>query len=167
MIYVITGLMASGKSTVAELLAKQFPRAVHLRGDIFRKMIASGRQEMSEQPDEQAVLQFDLRSRLAAMAAVEYHRAGFAVVLQDNYYGEKLPELLWLLQPEPVRAIVLCPDAATIARREQARAKTGYTVFSVDWLYRSFMENTPRIGLWVDNSRQTPAETVQQILAQD
>ena len=30
MIYVTTGLMASGKFMVAELLAKQLPKAVHL-----------------------------------------------------------------------------------------------------------------------------------------
>lgn len=35
-IYVISGLMASGKSTVAELLARRLARSVHLRGDVFR-----------------------------------------------------------------------------------------------------------------------------------
>ncbi|WP_244671326.1 MULTISPECIES: hypothetical protein [Bacillaceae] len=42
MIYLITGPMASGKFTVAELMAKKFKRSVHLRGDVFRKMIVSG-----------------------------------------------------------------------------------------------------------------------------
>ncbi|MBW4845322.1 MAG: zeta toxin family protein [Lachnospiraceae bacterium] len=49
-IYLITGVMASGKSTVAELLASEFGNCVHLRGDIFRTMIVSGRAEMSVQP---------------------------------------------------------------------------------------------------------------------
>ncbi|MFD6693018.1 hypothetical protein ACFWD8_09505 [Micromonospora aurantiaca] len=34
--------MAAGKSTVAEWLARRLPRAVHLRGDVFRRMIVSG-----------------------------------------------------------------------------------------------------------------------------
>ena len=38
-IYLITGLMASGKSTVSDLLAKSIEKCVHLRGDVFRKMI--------------------------------------------------------------------------------------------------------------------------------
>ncbi|NLI61292.1 MAG: phosphotransferase, partial [Clostridiales bacterium] len=38
-IYVITGVMASGKSTVTEILARSLDKCVHLRGDVFRKMI--------------------------------------------------------------------------------------------------------------------------------
>ena len=33
-IYLITGLMASGKSTVSDLLAKSIEKCVHLRGDV-------------------------------------------------------------------------------------------------------------------------------------
>jgi cytidylate kinase len=72
MIYVITGLMASGKSTVAELLAREFTRSVHLRGDLYRRMIVCGRKEMSEAPGEEALRQLDLRYRLATQAAKEY-----------------------------------------------------------------------------------------------
>ncbi len=42
-IYLITGVMASGKSTVAELLAAKMEKGVHLRDDVFRRMIVSGR----------------------------------------------------------------------------------------------------------------------------
>jgi dephospho-CoA kinase len=41
--FVITGVMAAGKSTVADLLARRFDRGVHVRGDVFRKMIVTGR----------------------------------------------------------------------------------------------------------------------------
>ncbi len=42
--------MASGKSTVAELLARTLPKAVHLQGDIFRKIIMAGRGGISDTP---------------------------------------------------------------------------------------------------------------------
>lgn len=164
MIYVLTGLMASGKSTVAELLAKAFPRSVHLRGDLFRRMIVSGRADMSESPTPEATEQLNLRYRLTAHAAQQYDRAGFTVIVQDNYYGEMLPAFLALLAPYPVKTVVLCPDVETIVQREAARGKQGYAHFDPQSLYASFMKNTPRIGLWIDNSRQTPAQTVQQIL---
>ena len=32
-LYVVTGVMAAGESTVAEALARRFERAVHVRGD--------------------------------------------------------------------------------------------------------------------------------------
>lgn len=46
-IVLITGAMASGKSTVAQALAERLPRSVHLRGDVFRRMIVNGRAEMT------------------------------------------------------------------------------------------------------------------------
>jgi predicted kinase len=42
----ITGLMAAGKSTVAQRLAERLPKSVHLRGDVFRRMIVNGQAEM-------------------------------------------------------------------------------------------------------------------------
>lgn len=129
MVYVLAGVMASGKSTVAELMAKRLTPGVHLRGDVFRRMIVSGREEMSERASAEALRQLDLRYRLTAPAAKGYHDAGFTVVVQDNYYGEKLPLMLELLQPVPARAIVLCPDVETVRRRERGRHKTGYTGF--------------------------------------
>jgi len=62
MIFLITGIMASGKSTVGELLAQNFPKSVHLRGDVFRKMMVKGRVEMSEDPTPEALYQLDLRT---------------------------------------------------------------------------------------------------------
>ena len=165
MIVLITGLMASGKSTIAELLAKRFARGVHLRGDIFRKMIVSGREDMGEHATVEAVSQLHLRYRLTAQAAKEYHAAGFTVVVQDNYYGDELPYMLELLAPETAQIIALCPNIATIKHREQQRDKTGYSSFDVEQLYHAFMNETPRIGLWVDSSGQTPEQTVEEIVA--
>ena len=56
-IFVITGVMASGKSTVAQLLAKRLDRGVHLHGDIFRRMIVNGREEFLPDPSQEAVRQ--------------------------------------------------------------------------------------------------------------
>lgn len=58
--------MAAGKSTTAEALALKLDKCVHLRGDVFRRMIASGREEMSAAPSEEAVRQLHLRYRLTA-----------------------------------------------------------------------------------------------------
>ena len=164
-IFLITGPMASGKSTIAELLAARLPKAVHLRGDIFRRMITSGREEMSETPSEEAIRQLYLRYRLTADAAAAYCDNGFSVVMQDNYYGEALPYVCGLLGDRPLFVTVLCPNADTIRQREENRHKKGYTGFSPDTLYNEFMLKTPRIGFWLDNSNQTPEESAECILA--
>jgi hypothetical protein len=69
--------MAAGKSTVARLLASRFKRGVHLEGDIFRRSIVSGREEMTPTASPEAVEQLRLRYRMAAAAAEGYFEADF------------------------------------------------------------------------------------------
>ena len=162
--YLITGVMASGKSTTAQALAQALPRCVHLRGDLFRRMIVTGREEMADPPTEEALRQLHLRYRLAAQAARGYWEAGFSVVLQDNYYGPDLANMVALLGGIPVRVVVLCPDAETVKAREAARGKTGYVGFEPASLLETFRRETPRLGFWLDNSRLTVEESVEKIL---
>ena len=163
-IYLITGLMASGKSTVAQLLAQRLEKAVHLRGDVFRRMIVSGREDMRENPPDEAVDQLYMRYQMTADAAKSYYDHGFSVIIQDNYYGPALTHMLEFMGDYPVSVIVLCPNCETILKREKAREKKGYAGFDIEPLYTAFMEETPRIGLWMDNSNLTPQETVEWVM---
>ena len=163
--FVVSGVMAAGKSTVADLLARRFDRSVHLRGDVFRKMIVTGRDPISPSLGAEAVRQLDLRRRLAALAANEYWRDGFTVVLQDIYMGEALTEIIDLLEISPLFAVVLAPRPDVVASREQLRGKTGYVgEWDIETLCSSFESTTPRIGLWLDTSELSPTETVDEIL---
>jgi cytidylate kinase len=71
-IIMITGIMASGKSTVAQRLAERFPRSVHLRGDVFRRMIVHGSIDMEPEFSQAAYDQLLLRYQLAATVAHTY-----------------------------------------------------------------------------------------------
>lgn len=163
-IYLITGVMASGKSTVAELLASKLEKAVHLRGDIFRRMIVSGREDMSFEPSEEALRQLYLRYQLAANAAKTYYENGFSVVLQDNYYGAELVYMMEQLKDYPVQLVVLCPKIEVVKEREKSRGKIGYTGFTVENLYSDFLKETPQFGFWLDSSEQSPEQSVNDIL---
>jgi predicted kinase len=165
-VILITGTMAAGKSSVAQALAERLPKSVHLRGDVFRRMIIGGRAEMTVQLSAEAEQQLWLRYRLAAAAAGLYVQAGFSVVEQDIVIGPMLAEVVALHRPHPLSVIVLCPRPEVVAARDAARAKTGYAdqaaVFAFDRVVRN---ETPRIGYWLDNSDLTVAETVDRILA--
>jgi len=162
-VIVVTGVMASGKSTVAQLLAEKFDRGVHLRGDSFRKMMARGREEMLPDASEEAKRQLALRYSLSASAAKAYAEAGFHVVLQDVILGPALQEMTAMLTGVPVFVVVLNPSEDTIRDREQNRGKKGYGVWSIHELNRRLTDETPRIGLWLDTSDLTPEETAQDI----
>lgn len=164
-IYLITGVMAAGKSTVAEILARRLEKGVHLRGDIFRRMIVSGRAEMSAEPSPEAIRQLQLRYLLAANAARTYCEHGFSVVMQDNYYGAELTRMTEWLSDYPLRVVVLCPSVEAVRERERSRGKVGYTGFAVKTLYESFMAETPRIGFWLDTSGLSPEQSADAILA--
>jgi predicted kinase len=162
-VYLITGPMAAGKSTVARLLAEQFERGVQLEGDVFRRGIVSGREEMTPAQTPEAVEQLRLRYRLAAAAADSYVEAGFDVALEDVVAGPLLDEYRALIR-SPCRVIVLLPSIDAIAAREAQRDQKGYDRWALEAFYDGFVSTTPRVGLWLDTTDLTPEETVAEIL---
>ncbi|MEV1060507.1 AAA family ATPase [Micromonospora chalcea] len=164
-VVLISGIMAAGKSTVAEGLARRLPRSVHLRGDVFRRVIVNGRADMTAEPSDEALRQLRLRYDLAASTADRYAAAGFTVVLQDVVLGADLPAMVGRIRHRPLAVVVLAPRAEVVAARERDRPKTGYGDWPVADLDAGFRADTPRIGLWLDTSDQTPDETVTEILA--
>jgi chloramphenicol 3-O-phosphotransferase len=164
-IILITGIQAAGKSTVAQLLAGQVPRSVHVRGDLFRRMIINDRADMTPDPSDEAIAQLRLRHRLTAATCDGYFRAGFTVVVQDVIIGEHLPEMIARISQRPLLVIVLTALPEVIAARDAARAKTAYRTWTPAGLDTILRDQTPRLGLWIDTTSQTPADTVQDILA--
>jgi adenylate kinase len=162
--FVITGVMASGKSTVADLLAQRFERSVHLRGDVFRKMIVRGRDPITPELGEEALRQLDLRQRIAADVANDYWRDDFTVVLQDIYVGAALPNVVGRLEISPLYVVVLNPRPEVVAEREGRRDEDGYGEWDVQDLCAAFQAETPHVGVWLDTSELTAEETVEEIL---
>ena len=162
----ITGVMAAGKSTIAQAVAERMPKSVHLRGDAFRRMIINGRASMEPGMADEAFAQLRLRYRIAAAAADAYCQAGFAVVYQDVIVGPILSEVIMLHHRWPLHVVVLCPDPAVVAQRDANRSKVAYQGWQPDDFDHMTRTTTPKVGLWLDNSTLTVAETVDAIFAQ-
>jgi chloramphenicol 3-O-phosphotransferase len=164
-VILVTGIQAAGKSTIAQLLAERLPKSVHVRGDLFRRMIVNGRADMTPDPTSEAVRQLGLRYQLAATVSDAYFQAGFTVIVQDVILGSHLAEMTAMIHSRPLLVIVLAPQAAAIADREQSRGKTAYGPWAIEQLDTVLRHDTPRLGLWLDTSSQTPAETADEILS--
>jgi chloramphenicol 3-O-phosphotransferase len=163
-VVLLTGIQAAGKSTVAQALAERLPRSVHVRGDLFRRMIVSGRVDVTPDLPDEAMRQLRLRYELAASVTDRYVRAGFSVVVQDILLEQELPRMTELIRSRPLFVVVLIPDPATTAARERERGANTYQEWTIAQLDESLRHRTPRIGLWLDTSAQTVEQTVAEIM---
>ncbi|MET9489101.1 AAA family ATPase [Nocardia sp. NPDC006630] len=165
-VYLITGIQAAGKSTVAQALAERLPRSAHVRGDAFRRFVVNGREDMRPDPPEQALEQLRLRHRLAARTADAYADAGFTAVVQDVVLGDFLPYFVDQIRTRPRYVVVLAPSPDAVAAREAGRTKKAYGPFTVADLDTGLRTTTPRLGLWLDSADLTVDQTVDAILEQ-
>jgi hypothetical protein len=169
-VWLVTGAQASGKSTVADLLARRFERGVHVRGGQFYRWAVRGWVHVGEsgQGDEVRRL-LELRYRLSSLVADEYTAAGFTAVVQDNIYGPDVEAWLGRITARPRHLVVLRPSVAVVEQRDDQRRqhlgkvayRGGFTPAEND----AHVSATRRdLGLWLDTSEQTPEETVDEIL---
>ncbi|WP_181804705.1 AAA family ATPase [Streptomyces shenzhenensis] len=156
---------AAGKSTVAQALAERLPRAAHVRGDVFRRMIVSGREEYTPGASPEATAHLHLRHRLSAATADAYAEAGFTAIVQDVLLGPELTSYVQRIRTRPLHVVVLAPSPEAVARREAGRSKTGYgPAWTVADLDAELRLRTEPLGLWLDTSALTVEQTVTAIL---
>lgn len=168
-IWLVTGVQAAGKSTIAELLARQFDRGVHVRGGQFYRWAVRGWVHAGDPREAEARRLLDLRYRLAALTADEYCDAGFTTVVQDNIFGVDVPQWLGSLRSRPRRLVVLRPGTDVVRERDERRQRlTGKVAYRPGEFTPEGLDfqlgQTPRLGLWLDTSDLTPEATVALIL---
>jgi cytidylate kinase len=162
-VIVITGAMATGKSTVADLLAIRLPKSVHIHGDMFRRMVVSGRAEMTPNPSPDAIAQLNLRYDLAAMAADRCAEDGFDAIVQDVILGKDLADFVKRIASPERYLVVLSPRVSALEWREEQRLRA-VVHLSAGALDEVLRRETAQIGYWLDCSAQTTEETVEDIL---
>ena len=170
-VWLVIGIQAAGKSTVADLLARRFDPAVHIRGGQFYRWATSGWvHPTGTHLASEARRLLDLRYRLSARVADEYCAEGFTTVVQDNIFGDDVTRWLDHVRTRPRYLVVLRPSVEVVAVRDAQRQAAmgkvayrpgGFTIAGLD----DQLAKTQRVGLWLDTSAMTAEETVDEILA--
>ena len=167
-LFVVTGIQASGKSTVARALAARFDHGVHIEADVLHGMIVTG----GILPDGAGPVPYDaarqLRLRLhnAALLARSFREAGFTAVLDDIIIGDRLAHLREDLADVSFELIVLAPHVdAVIADRDPNRAKATIGPAAAHYLDAELRRTMAGIGRWIDTTNMSVSQTVDAILA--
>jgi chloramphenicol 3-O-phosphotransferase len=169
-IFVISGTQGAGKTTVASLLAARFERGAHVEADTLQKMIVSGCEwpeadvVTREAPEIRGEAGRQLRLRVHSMCLLgrSFFATGITAVLDDIIAGEQLVQLCSELRDVPFFFVMLNPDPATVRERERGRGTDLYMEW--EWLTESIAASEPKLGLWLDTSKQTAEETVDEIM---
>jgi hypothetical protein len=82
-------------------------------------------------------------------------------VLDDIIIGGALDDVREHFADQPVRFIMLRPSIDVVRQREIGRGTRLFEEW--EWL-DDVIERTPRVGLWLDTSQQTPEQTVDEIV---
>src|SRR5690606_40220387 len=106
-----------------------------------------------------------LRQQLSTDAVRRFADFGFAVIYEDILIGSDLVSACERLADLSPRAIVLTPSIASLEKRDRQRNKTGYSeAFAPDILAVALMNETPRIGTWIDTTDMRVNDVVDRIL---
>jgi adenylylsulfate kinase-like enzyme len=162
-IVVVTGIPGAGKSAVAAALAARCRAGAHVEGDALQHAIRSGGRWAHEEPWTEAYRQLRVRTRAAGAVADAFHHDGFVPVIDDIYVArDRIDVLLAATKVRPLRLVVLAPSVDVVLARDRGRA--GKTV-GRRWVHLDAVQRAELagVGLWVDSSALTVAQTVDAI----
>jgi adenylate kinase family enzyme len=164
-VFLIAGIPGSGKTTVARLLSRRFPRGAHIEADEIQNLITSGGLHPQEEPAGEALRQYRLRTTNVALLADSFARASIVPVIDDTVVERsRVAAYLSDLQARPLRLVLLAPPKEVALDRDRMRGykQVGHIWGYLDEVMRNEMEG---LGVWLDNSTLTPEETVDEILS--
>jgi len=156
MILIFNGPQNSGKSTIAKLLQKQIPQLAHVEVDGLRRFIY-----WMDGNDA-----FPMSIENALLVAKNFAKKGMAVVITYIFSDEELKKTEVSLKEtgESVYVFTFSPKLENALTNRGTRELSEYEKSRIKYHYQTGIHK-PSIGTIIDNTNQTPEETVKLILS--
>jgi adenylylsulfate kinase-like enzyme len=159
-IWLVTGTPGAGKSTIANLLARSWPRAACIEGDVLQGFIVAGGVPPGHEPRKEAVIQTKLAVVNQALLAKSYADAGFCAVLDFVVATrERLDIIRRVIGPHPLYLLVLDPGPEEVLRRDAGRENKHVAAFFLDHIDQ-LRANLSGVGLWWTDTESSPEQVV-------
>ena len=161
-VIVVSGLPGAGKSSVSRALAQRFERGAHIEADTLQKMIVSGASWPDPEITPESERQLRLRVTHGCRLADSFAAAGFCAVLDDIFIGDRIDHLRADLVTRPFHFVMLNPSLDALRHRNATRDKRD-VFHQSQQLHPVVQSKSQRIGLWLDTSGLSEAQTVERI----
>ena len=155
MIILLSGSINAGKTTVSKQLVQLLPRTAHVEVDDLHGFV-------EWMPLDEAI---PLNLRNAVAVTRNFVAYGLNVVLSYPLPPGDYDYLMRELAPlgVPIHCVTLNPDLAAALADRGTRELTEWELKRIPYHYERGI-NSPPFGIVIDNTRQTPEETAQEIL---
>jgi len=152
---VLSGPPGSGKTTVGALLAKEFTRSAHVRGDHFyRYIVGDWRDPSTREAHEQNQAVVDISTQ----AACGYAQAGYTTILDGIFGPWFLERMQATIGPTETHYVVLRANLATSLDRAVDRSDTPTTEQMVRTIHGQFSQLAELESHVIDTTIPTPPE---------
>ncbi len=168
-VFVISGQLAAGKSTLARAVLERFPFGVHIDVDGVREMVTSGRASPIEWSGETA-RQFDLALPAGAAIAAIYAASGFAVAIEGGIDPVAIEKHLASTGLAGLTVgVILHPTIEVALRRNRERRTKAFDPRILEGPIRQIdaeLRHEPLPPGWtrLDNSDESIEETTRRLL---
>lgn len=169
-VFVITGQLSAGKSTVAKALLDRFPFGYHIDVDGIREMVTSGLASPLQWSAETG-RQFELATRASAALAHLYSEAGFAVAIEGAIDPELAERALADVRlRDGMVGVVLRPRLEVALERNRTRQTKAFDTSILEPVMRTIDADLARDAAregWheIDNSDEPLEATADRIIA--
>lgn len=171
-IFLVIGPPAVGKSTTSNALARCFSRSIHIPVDDIRNLVVSGIMLPGEEWSVALTEQVALARKSAVQMALNYHTAGFTVVIDDFWHPAIPSDYQALIDHPCINKVILFPSPKAAHSRNSRRADSSssqsYIDKGIQIVYRQLSAALPKLAeegwVIVDSSSLSVEDTVKTIL---